>query len=159
MYGPVAGACYWNAMEELDHHRRTGRRDVVYVEGWAVRERDGTFEPFEHGWLEVNGQVHDVTPENNCIAYFPGLRFADPGRERAELGVEIPFYRSLVCPHSEGYPNPHYDAGRTLEYAAAKRRAIAYCQDYKEQWAKLLDMVDDTRAFLKENDARLKSKA
>jgi hypothetical protein len=29
---------------------------------------------------------------------------------------------------------------------------------YKEQWTKLLDMADDIRAFLKENDARLKAK-
>ena len=29
---------------------------------------------------------------------------------------------------------------------------------YKEQWTKLLDMTDDIRAFLRENDARLKSK-
>ena len=29
---------------------------------------------------------------------------------------------------------------------------------YKEQWVKLLDMSDDIRAFLKENDSRLKSK-
>jgi hypothetical protein len=157
MNGPVAGACYWNAMGELDRQRRAGGREVVYVEGWAVR--DGAFEPFEHGWLEVNGQVHDVTPENNCVAYFAGLRFVDPGREAADLGVEIPFYRWLVCPHSQGYPNPHYDASRAFEYTAAKRRAVAYCQDYKEQCAKLLDMADDIRAFLKETDARLKSKA
>jgi hypothetical protein len=29
---------------------------------------------------------------------------------------------------------------------------------YKEQWAKLLEMADDIRAFLKENDAKLKTK-
>jgi hypothetical protein len=29
---------------------------------------------------------------------------------------------------------------------------------YKEQWTKLLDMADDIKAFLKENDSRLKSK-
>ena len=29
---------------------------------------------------------------------------------------------------------------------------------YQEQWTKLLDIADDIRAFLKENDARLKSK-
>ncbi len=29
---------------------------------------------------------------------------------------------------------------------------------YKEQWTKLLDMADDIRAFLKDNDAQLKSK-
>ncbi len=30
---------------------------------------------------------------------------------------------------------------------------------YKEQWQKLLGMADEIRAFLKENDARLKSKS
>ena len=29
---------------------------------------------------------------------------------------------------------------------------------YKEQWAKLLDMADDIRAFIRENEPRLKSK-
>jgi hypothetical protein len=29
---------------------------------------------------------------------------------------------------------------------------------YKEQWAKLLDMADDLRAFMRDNDAQLKSK-
>ena len=30
---------------------------------------------------------------------------------------------------------------------------------YKEQWARLLDMADDIRTFMKENDAKLKAKA
>jgi hypothetical protein len=29
---------------------------------------------------------------------------------------------------------------------------------YKEQWAKLLDMADDIRAFIRENEATLKAK-
>ncbi|MGA7119603.1 MAG: hypothetical protein WBY94_05860 [Polyangiaceae bacterium] len=29
---------------------------------------------------------------------------------------------------------------------------------YKEQWAKLLDIADDIRAFIKENESKLKSK-
>ena len=29
---------------------------------------------------------------------------------------------------------------------------------YKEQWAKLLDMAQEIRAFIKENETRLKSK-
>jgi hypothetical protein len=29
---------------------------------------------------------------------------------------------------------------------------------YKEQWAKLLDLADEIRAFLRDNDAKLKSK-
>jgi hypothetical protein len=30
---------------------------------------------------------------------------------------------------------------------------------YKEQWTRVLDMADDIRAFMKENDAKLKAKA
>jgi hypothetical protein len=29
---------------------------------------------------------------------------------------------------------------------------------YKEQWTKLLDMTDEIRAFIRENESRLKSK-
>ena len=29
---------------------------------------------------------------------------------------------------------------------------------YKEQWTRLLDMADDIRAFIKENEAQLKAK-
>ena len=29
---------------------------------------------------------------------------------------------------------------------------------YKEQWAKLLDMADEIRAFIKENESKLKAK-
>ena len=29
---------------------------------------------------------------------------------------------------------------------------------YKEQWSKLLEMSDDIRAFMKENDSKLKAK-
>ena len=29
---------------------------------------------------------------------------------------------------------------------------------YKEQWLRLLDMADEIRAFIKENDAKLKTK-
>ena len=30
---------------------------------------------------------------------------------------------------------------------------------YKEQWIRVLDVADDIRTFIKENDARLKAKA
>jgi hypothetical protein len=30
---------------------------------------------------------------------------------------------------------------------------------YKEQWTRLLDMADDIRSFIKENDSKLKAKA
>ena len=30
---------------------------------------------------------------------------------------------------------------------------------YKEQWSRLLDMADDIRTFIRENDAKLKAKS
>jgi hypothetical protein len=30
---------------------------------------------------------------------------------------------------------------------------------YKEQWTRLLDMADDIRAFIRENDSKLKTKS
>jgi len=30
---------------------------------------------------------------------------------------------------------------------------------YKEQWARVLDMADDIRAFIKENESKLKTKS
>jgi hypothetical protein len=30
---------------------------------------------------------------------------------------------------------------------------------YKEQWTRLLDMADDIRAFIRENDSKLKAKS
>ncbi len=30
---------------------------------------------------------------------------------------------------------------------------------YKEQWTRLLDMADDIRSFIKENDSKLKAKS
>jgi hypothetical protein len=30
---------------------------------------------------------------------------------------------------------------------------------YKEQWARLLDMADDIRAFIRENESKLKAKS
>ena len=30
---------------------------------------------------------------------------------------------------------------------------------YKEQWARLLDMADDIRTFIRENDSKLKAKS
>ena len=30
---------------------------------------------------------------------------------------------------------------------------------YKEQWTRLLDMADDIRSFIRENDAKLKTKS
>lgn len=54
--------------------------------------------------------------------------------------------------------------GVTLKVATESKALSAYGLNrfpitlYKEQWLKLLDMADDIRAFIKENDGELASK-
>jgi hypothetical protein len=57
-------------------------------------------------------------------------------------------------------------AGRGLSLKVSEKGALSVyglgrfpVTLYKEQWAKLLDMAEDIRVFLKENDARLKAKS
>ena len=56
-------------------------------------------------------------------------------------------------------------SSRGLSLKVSEKGALSvYCLGrfpvtlYKEQWNKLLDMADDIRAFLKANDAQLKTK-
>jgi hypothetical protein len=101
-----------------------------YVEGWGVRERDGKLEPFEHGWVEDEGTIVDRTPNHGCRRYFPALRFRNPHAECYARGLDVPFYRALVCPRDrDGNPNLNYDAERALAYAQGKRDADAYCRE------------------------------
>ncbi len=130
---PSAGACWWNAEEELDRLRRTGVTGGVYVEGWAVRRRDDQPEVFEHGWVELRGELHDVTPHNHAEEYFPGFRVENPGPMKAEGGIETPMHRDLTQPLKDGQPNPQYDAGFAEAYESARRAAEDYCRQQRQQ--------------------------
>ncbi len=128
------GACWWNAQQELEKLRRTGTGGSVYVEGWAVRERGGQLEAFEHGWVELDGQPHGVTPHNHAVAYFPGFRVKDPGRTKAERGIQGPLYRDVTRPlKDDGQANPLYDARFAEDYAVARRAAEEYCRQHQDQ--------------------------
>jgi len=50
--------------------------------------------------------------------------------------------------------SPHFKGGLSV-YGLGRFPVTLY----KEQWMKLLDMADDIRAFIKENDARLKAES
>jgi hypothetical protein len=57
------------------------------------------------------------------------------------------------------------DRGRALRMKVSEKGALSIyglgrfpVTLYKEQWLKLLDVVDEIREFIKENDAQLKSK-
>ncbi len=125
--------CWWTAQEEL-YRLRIGERDVVYVEGWGVRRRDdGKLEPFQHGWVEVKGEVHDVTPDHGCLRYFGALRFEHPRKYEADHRIDTPFHRDLVPTHKNGDPNPHHDATLAAAYEDAQRAAEAYCNEANQE--------------------------
>jgi hypothetical protein len=57
------------------------------------------------------------------------------------------------------------DRGRALRMKVSEKGALSIyglgrfpVTLYKEQWLKLLDVVDEIREFIRENDAQLKSK-
>jgi len=122
-HGPALAACYWNADE-----RAWAMPGSVYVEGWAVRSRDGQLEPFEHGWVERDGEVDDVTPHHHAIKYFRATGFPNHRAMFHQRGVEIPVYRTLTVRTLNDAPNPKYDDVFAQAYAAAKEMAEAYCQ-------------------------------
>jgi len=69
--------CYYNCYKTLSHCEEF--QNAFYVEGICFSGFT-----FEHGWLEIDGQIVDPTlPEDQGI-YFPGLRFQGlPGLSEA----------------------------------------------------------------------------
>lgn len=127
---PAYAACWWNALYRLEELERAGRGGGLYVEGWAVRVRNGKRETFEHGWVEIDGQIDDVTPHHHAERYFAGLIFG--GDHAMVIRVDIPAYRVLTRAELDGEPNPRYDAASAHSYAAAMEAAEAYCHAANE---------------------------
>jgi hypothetical protein len=69
----VPKRCYHNAYLVAAHLQCKGQ-SAVYVEGFAVSRMS-----FEHGWVELDGEIIDVALPDDDLAYFAGLRFADLG--------------------------------------------------------------------------------
>lgn len=120
---PSPNTCWQNAAHEVQ------MRGGLYVEGWAVRPiRSGGFEAFEHGWVEHDGNPYDGTPHSHAVAFFAGIRTANPLAMGAQSGVDIPLFRGLTCSEVDGQPNPRYDASLALAYQRAQQQAHEYCQ-------------------------------
>ena len=65
----VPKACWDNSIQAL-YHIGKGQ----YVEGWAIDLELGI--PIEHGWIEVNGQIVDVTWKEENVEFFPGIKYS-----------------------------------------------------------------------------------
>ena len=66
-------ACYLNAFRVIQEV--PGYQAATYVEGIVVQVMKGGGFPFEHGWVEKDGEVIDPTLPAHELVYFPGLRF------------------------------------------------------------------------------------
>jgi hypothetical protein len=64
--------CYWNAWRIAERLQGEGK-PAVYVEGFVVIDTIS----FEHGWVELDGEIIDVTLPKDNYTYFAGLRFSD----------------------------------------------------------------------------------
>jgi len=103
------GECWRNAWNALYEH--PGAR---YVEGWCVKAKDAV--TFEHGWIEVDGAVVDVTLPADGQYYFPGLVLTAEEARKALAADPRP---GLELPIAWGGDFPKYRAA----FAAAMLKA------------------------------------
>lgn len=93
------GQCYynsWKAFEELRDKPET--ESLYYCEGWALSGTSLGDIAIDHGWLEVNGQIVDVSWwKNPSPIYLTTLRLDTKARWEAMQRAEG------VLPLVEGY--------------------------------------------------------
>lgn len=97
-----------------------------YVEGWAVHSRAGALEPFEHGWVELDARVIDITPHNHVAhgdAYFPAFRQLLSERDPA---VDVPLCRNTYA--AQGHCK--FNLAIADAYEVARQAALAYCEHH-----------------------------
>lgn len=117
--------CWFNAETVLDFLHESGVYGL-YVEGWAVHIRAGTPEPFQHGWIELDGKTIDITPHHHVErgAYFPALKRL--------LGEIDPTLQVPLCRDAYAAPgHARYDAAIAEAYEAARKAAVTYCEAHQ----------------------------
>jgi hypothetical protein len=84
----------------------------------------------------------------------PGGFFVDEQQMKAELERLRAENESLKTRGSRGVSLKVSEKGGVSVYGLGRFPVTLY----KEQWVKLLDMGDDIRTFIKDNDSKLKAK-
>ena len=112
--------CWYNAFKTI-YYCREYERDAVYIEGISVEIKSGL--EFEHGWLEIDGQIVDPTLPEDDTVYFPGIRLK--GMPELSKALKIPkssnedfpiFYRFGLG----GKDSPEFRASRQAAVAFVK---------------------------------------
>ena len=88
--------CYLNAFRVIQEV--PGYRAATYVEGIVVQMVEGGGFPFEHGWVEKDGEIIDPTLPSHELVYFPGLRFVGVLGLAEALAIPKPAYTTEDFP-------------------------------------------------------------
>jgi len=115
-HGARPKGCWVNAWAALQCD--TELHGGLYIEGWALTDGDLVF---EHGWLELDGEIIDPTLYDRDVAYFPALRFDRDAakRELARRGKTMePGDLPIVWRFGWG-------GCENSEYMAAREKALA----------------------------------
>ena len=93
-------ACFWNAWR-ICERLQGENKSAVYVEGYALS--DG-LKIFAYGWVELDGEIIDVTLPEIALEYFSALRFSD-----LDAAQQIPhtetsnrYFVPIVCRYGLG---------------------------------------------------------
>jgi len=111
------GFCFLNAIRAIAHVDGP----AFYVEGWSVLFGKDGIGIGEHGWIELGGEIIEVTPgwpdwEGETIRHFPVVRYSKEFAVGAAIaGVSLPLVRGLGRP-----PREYWQARR-----AARRHYIS----------------------------------
>jgi hypothetical protein len=102
------GRCWYNALVAVSRVKG----NAFYVEGYSVIWGRKGITLGEHGWIELDGEIIELTPDWpdwSCerIMYFPGVRYSrEVALEIVHTGLEPPFVRRF------DRPPPQYKTAR-----------------------------------------------
>ena len=120
------GECYTNSFHALDSFP-TGK----YVEGYALGN-DPSFglTLIQHGWIELNNEIIDVTCLGKMIKYFPCEKYTkeEAFEEWQKLKLRLPIFHHKFIKKGKALPDIWY---KVIEEAAIKKRKIEMSESKK----------------------------
>ena len=110
----VPKQCFHNSLRIL---KKYPKHKFLYVEGYAVLSSNGLV--IEHGWLENDGKIIDVTLPGEIARYFAVDKFTEAEARRAGISERyVP----------EWFERMHKDASLADRIGSAYSKALAFAQ-------------------------------
>ena len=125
------GECYTNSFHALtlDYDLfETGK----YVEGYAITKNALLI--IEHGWIELNNEIIDVTAPRKIIEYLPCQKYTkdEAYEEFKKLKERLPIFHHKFIKKGKALPDIWY---KVMEEAAIKKREFEKNEPIKETYS------------------------